>query len=40
MSIGIREAWLLNAVEHLKPVFERVGSVSLDRSSTYKKEVA
>jgi hypothetical protein len=25
MSIGIREAWLLNAVEHLKPVFERAG---------------
>ncbi len=25
MNIGIREAWLLNAVEHLKPVFERAG---------------
>ena len=25
MSIGIREAWLLNAVEHLKPVFEKAG---------------
>ena len=25
MGIGIREAWLLNAVEHLKPVFEKAG---------------
>lgn len=25
MAIGVREAWLLNAVEHLKPIFERVG---------------
>ena len=25
MAIGVREAWLLNAVEHLKPIFERAG---------------
>ncbi len=25
MAIGLREAWLLNAVEHLKPIFERAG---------------
>jgi SprT-like family len=25
MAMGLREAWLLNAVEHLKPIFERAG---------------